>query len=254
MRDESPRATDASVSREVAALLAAVQRSGETGPAAEQRALDAFRAARDEGALVPVSPLRRRRRDDWRPVERLRFVRSARAMIAGFAAAVTLGGVAVAAGSGPTPTPFDDDGRDRTRPAHPVRSASTAHDAPGSPQPGAPTPAAGRTQQEPTDPPGAGRSAGHPSQAQDDEAHCRAHRMARGRGKAADATAFDRLEAAAGGASAVPGYCDGLLGPKTSKETGRTDKGKPKAPDPGEQTSESVKGARNGVRRDSTGR
>ncbi|MEW2487935.1 hypothetical protein [Streptomyces sp. NPDC048411] len=253
MRDESPRATDAPVSREVAALLAAVQRSGETGPAAEQRALGAFRAARDEGALAPVSPLRRRRRDDWRRVERLRFVRSARTMIAGFAAAATLGGVAVAAGSGAMPTPFDDDGRDRTRPAHPARSASTAPDEPGSPQSGAPTPAEGRTHQRPTDPPGSGRSAGHPDQAQDDEAHCRAYRVAPGKGKAADATAFDRLEAAAGGASAVPGYCDGLLGPKTSKEKGRTDKRKPEVPDPG-QTSESVKGARNGAQSDSTAR
>ncbi|MFB7218947.1 hypothetical protein [Streptomyces sp. NPDC056227] len=253
MRDESPQATDAPVSPEVGALLAAVQRSGEAGPVAEQRALDAFRSAREEGALAPVSPLRRRRRDDWRPVERLRFVRSARAMIVGFAAAATLGGVAVAAGSGAMPTPFDDDEHDRTRPTHPARSSSAASDAPGSPQPGAPNPAAGRTQQGPTDLPGAGRSAGHPDQAQDDEAHCRAYRLVQGKGKAADATAFDRLEAAAGGASAVPGYCDGLLGPQTSKEKDRTDKGTSQVPDPG-QTSESVKGNRNGAQSDSTAR
>ncbi|MFE7707469.1 hypothetical protein ACFU6I_17050 [Streptomyces sp. NPDC057486] len=253
MRDESPKATDAPVSPEVAALLAAVQRSGEAGPVAEQRALDAFRAARDEGAIAPVSLLRRRRRDDWRPVEWLSFVRSARAMIVGFAAAATLGGVAAAAGSGAMPTPFDDDGRDRTRPAHPARSASTASDAPGSPRSGAPDPAAGRTQPGPTELPGVGRSAGHPDQAQDDEAHCRAYRPDQGKGKAADATAFDRLEAAAGGASAVPGYCDGLLGPQTSKEKDRTGKGKSEVQDPG-QTSESVKGNRNGAQSDSTAR
>ncbi|MGY4936078.1 hypothetical protein ACWD7T_34310, partial [Streptomyces sp. 900116325] len=58
MRDETQRATGMPVAPEVAALLRAAQRVGDTGPVAEQLALDAFRAARDEGAHAPVSALR----------------------------------------------------------------------------------------------------------------------------------------------------------------------------------------------------
>lgn len=119
MRDETQRATGMPVTPEVAALLAAAQRAGEAGPVAEKRALDAFRVARDEGAHAPVSPLRRRRRDDWRPVERWRGVRSVRAVLAGLTAAVALGGVAVAAGSGAMPGPFGAGGHDRPHPAPP---------------------------------------------------------------------------------------------------------------------------------------
>lgn len=96
MRDETQRATGMPVAPEVAALLRAAQRVEDTGPVAEQRALDAFRAARDEGAHAPVSALRRRRRDDWRPIERWRGVRSIRAVVAGLAAVMALGGVAMA--------------------------------------------------------------------------------------------------------------------------------------------------------------
>lgn len=119
MRDETQRVTGMPVTPEVAALLAAAQRAGEAGLVAEKRALDAFRAARDEGAHAPVSPLRRRRRDDWRPVERWRGVRSVRAVLAGLTAAVALGGVAVAAGSGAMPGPFGAGGHDRPRPSPP---------------------------------------------------------------------------------------------------------------------------------------
>ncbi|MGW1708906.1 hypothetical protein ACWCP8_26090 [Streptomyces sp. NPDC002206] len=232
MRDETQRATGMPVTPEVAALLAAAQRAGEAGPVAEKRALDAFRAARDEGAHASVSPLRRRRRDDWRPVERWRGVRSVRAVLAGLTAAVALGGVAVAAGSGAMPGPFGEGGHDRPHPAHPANSEPAT---PGDSHRGTPTPRADRTQQGPTDTPATGPASSHPGQAQDDTALCRAYRQVQDSGKAADATAFDRLASAAGGASAVPDYCDGLLAAQPSKGSGsgKREKAKPIPADPG---------------------
>ncbi|WSA75458.1 hypothetical protein OG930_07550 [Streptomyces sp. NBC_01799] len=217
MRDETQRVTGMPVTPEVAALLAAAQRAGEAGPVAEKRALDAFRAARDEGAHAPVSPLRRRRRDDWRPVDRWRGVRSVRAVLAGLTAAVALGGVAVAAGSGAMPGPFGAGDHDRPHPAPPANSESAT---PGGSHGSTPTPRADRTQQGPTDTPATGPASSHPAQAQDDTALCRAYRQVQDSGKAADATAFDRLASAAGGASAVPDYCDGLLAAQPSKGNG----------------------------------
>ncbi|MET7857440.1 hypothetical protein ABZS81_09435 [Streptomyces sp. NPDC005318] len=225
MRDETQRTTDMPVPPEVAALLTAAQRVDETGPMAEERALDAFRTARDEGAHAPVPPLLRRRRDDWRPVERRRGARSLRSMAAGFAAAAMLGGVAVAAGSGAVPTPFGD------RRPHPTHSTNVEPDSPGSRPRETQTPSADGTQHGVTDAAGTGPAAGHPGRAQDDTGLCRAYRLVQGRGKAQDASAFDRLSATAGGASAVPGYCDGLLGPRTAQEKQGTGKGR--RPEPG---------------------
>ncbi|MGW3734486.1 hypothetical protein [Streptomyces sp. NPDC005148] len=219
MRDETQRATGMPVAPEVAALLRAAQRVGDTGPVAEQRALDAFRAARDEGAHAPVSALRRRRRDDWRPIERWHGVRSIRAVVAGLAAVMALGGVAMAAGSGTMPGPFGDGGHDRPHPAHPANGEPAT---PGGSRGSTPTPGAERTQQGAT-----GRASSHPDQAQDDMALCRAYRHVQDSGKATDATAFDRLASAAGGASAVPDYCDGLLVAQPSKRNGTGKKEKP---------------------------
>ncbi|MFJ7945540.1 hypothetical protein ACIQ6K_18105 [Streptomyces sp. NPDC096354] len=224
MRDETQRVTGMPVTPEVAALLRSAQRTGEAGPVAEQRALDAFRAARDEGAHAPVSPLRRRRRDDWRPVERWRGVRSVRAVVAGLTAVVALGGVAMAAGSGTMPGPFGEGGHDRPRPVHPANSEPAK---PGGSHRATPTPRADRTQQGPTDTPATGRASHHPDQAQDDMALCRAYRHVQDSGKAADATAFDRLASAAGGASAVPDYCDGLLAAQPPKGNGSGKREKP---------------------------
>ncbi|MFF0289937.1 hypothetical protein [Streptomyces sp. NPDC005262] len=226
MRDETQRVTGMPVTPEVDALLTAAQRAGEAGPAAEERALDAFRAARDEGAHTPVSPLRRRRRDDWRPVERWRGVRSVRAVVAGLAAVVALGGVAMAAGSGTMPGPFGDGGHDRPHPAHPANGEPAK---PGGSQGSTPTPRADRTRQGATDTPGTGRASNHPDQAKDDAALCRAFRHVQDSGKAADATAFDRLASAAGGVSAVPDYCDGILAAQPSKGNGTGRKEKPGA-------------------------
>ncbi|MFE4921454.1 hypothetical protein [Streptomyces sp. NPDC056661] len=221
MRDETQRATGMPVAPEVAALLRAAQRVGDTGPVAEQLALDAFRTARDEGAHAPVSALRRRRRDDWRPIERWHGVRSIRAVVAGLAAVMALGGVAMAAGSGTMPGPFGDGGHERPHPAHPSNGEPAK---PGGSRGSTPTPRAERTQQGPT---ATGRASSHPDQAQDDTALCRAYRHVQDSGKATDATAFDRLASAAGGASAVPDYCDGLLVAQPSKRNGTGKKEKP---------------------------
>ncbi|MGY5033500.1 hypothetical protein ACWC9U_21965 [Streptomyces sp. 900116325] len=243
MRDETQRVTGMPVTPEVAALLTAAQRTGETAPVAEQRALDAFRAARDEGAHAPVSLLRRRRRDDWRPVERWRGVRSVRAVVAGLTAVVALGGVAMAAGSGTMPGPFGEGGHDRPRPAHPANSRPAE---PGGSHRGTPTPRADRTQQGPPGAPATGRASRHPDQAQDDVALCRAYRHVQGSGKAADATAFDRLASAAGGGSAVRDYCDDLLAaqPSKGKGTGNNEKpeGTPAAPEAAKGTGKNAGG------------
>ncbi|MFB6705002.1 hypothetical protein ACFCW6_09840 [Streptomyces sp. NPDC056333] len=243
MRDETQRVTGMPVTPEVAALLTAAQRTGQAGPVAEQRALDAFRAARDEGAHAPVSLMRRRRRDDWRPVDRWRGVRSVRAVVAGLTAVVALGGVAMAAGSGTMPGPFGEGGHDRPRPAHPANSAPAE---PGGTHRGTPTPRSDSTQQGPTDAPATGRASRHPDQAQDDVALCRAYRHVQGSGKASDATAFDRLASAAGGASAVPDYCDDLLAAPPSKGngTGKKEKpeGTPAAPEAAKGTGKTTRG------------
>ncbi|MDN3295921.1 hypothetical protein QWM81_18055 [Streptomyces ficellus] len=86
-----------------AALLAAAVRGGEVDPVGEERAVAAFRAARDEGALAVRGT---RRRDDWRPARERRRRRSLRAAAMGLAATVLLGGVAVAAQSGAIRSPF----------------------------------------------------------------------------------------------------------------------------------------------------
>ncbi|MET7790177.1 hypothetical protein ABZS93_26795 [Streptomyces sp900116325] len=243
MRDETQRVTGMPVTPEVAVLLTAAQRTGEAVPVAEQRALDAFRTARDERAHAPVSLLRRRRRDDWRPVVRWRGVRSVRAVVAGLTAVVALGGVAMAAGSGTMPGPFGEGGHDRPRPAHPANSRPAE---PGGSHRGTPTPRADGTQQGPTDAPATGHAFRHPDQAQDDVALCRAYRHVQGSGKAADATAFDRLASAAGGASAVPDYCDDLLAAPPSKGNGSDKKEKPEgtpaAPEAAKGTGKNTRG------------
>ncbi|MGH3324841.1 MAG: hypothetical protein ACRDOV_10540, partial [Streptomyces sp.] len=89
------------------ALLEAVNRPGALSPAAEEQALQAFRAAHEKG--LHAAPLRRRRRDDWRPAGERRRARSLKALLGGVVAAAVLGGVAVAAGEGAIPSPFGAD-------------------------------------------------------------------------------------------------------------------------------------------------
>jgi hypothetical protein len=201
--------------RPLDAVLAAVMRAGAVDADGEARAVAAFRAARDQGALA-AGVARTRRRDDWRP-RQAKARRSMRATFAVLAASVTLGGVAVAA----IGTSSDDNGDDqgRTRPS----SSAPDHSAPGSTNPAAPdTSAPGAT-----DGADGATPSGHPSQAQDTEAHCRAYEHVAGRGKALNSTAWQRLIDAAGGEDNVAAYCAEQLGEdatSTGKKKG-ADKG-----------------------------
>ncbi|MFI6691371.1 hypothetical protein ACIBLA_06320 [Streptomyces sp. NPDC050433] len=209
---------DGPLTPEVDALLAAARRGDAVDPAAERRALDAFRAAREQGAHDELPLWRRRTRDDWRPVRRRRRVRSVRAVVGGFAVAVTIGGVAVAAGSGSLPSPFGG-GPDRPEPVRPGHSESATPDDPPARPSGTPS------SRGEGGGPGRGPDPGsHPAGAGNGKnlvAHCRVYTEARGNGKAADATSFERLEAIAGGASKVADYCAALLAREPEKETGQ---------------------------------
>ncbi|UUN28763.1 hypothetical protein [Streptomyces sp. FIT100] len=209
---------------ELEALLEAARRGGGTpAPAAQERALAAFRAARDEGRhTAPVPWWRRRRRDDWRPAS----VRRARsALVKGLLAGVVVGavgGVAVAAGSGVIPTPFGDG----NEPGAP-RSSSAA---PGGTRQGEPAP-----EREPgipagsTAPPAGGVGPSLPGAAAGDAAQCRVYLAALDRrGVPPTGQSTERLEAAAGGPQGVRTYCEHLLderGPQDPKEpAGQPDK------------------------------
>ncbi|MEU9366094.1 hypothetical protein AB0D71_15330 [Streptomyces avermitilis] len=75
------------------ALLAAAMRPKALDAEAEARAVAAFRVAREQGTRAA----RIRRRDDWRPKGERRAGRSLRTALAVAAAALTLGGAAMAA-------------------------------------------------------------------------------------------------------------------------------------------------------------
>ncbi|MFF8941043.1 hypothetical protein ACF1A5_01970 [Streptomyces sp. NPDC014864] len=170
----------------VEALLAAVLRGSVLDAEAEQRAVVAFRAARDTGA----HGARSRRRDDWRAPEPRRKRRSVK-VTAGLAlAGLTLGGVAVAAiGSARSSDGGPGDGPS-TRPSSGVSAGTSAASSAGGPGT-----------------PGASATTDRPATARDTEAHCRAYERVEGRGKALDATTWRRLVKAAGGEDEVAGYC-----------------------------------------------
>ncbi|WP_344369442.1 hypothetical protein, partial [Streptomyces indiaensis] len=166
------------------AVLATALRAHHTGPEAERRAVAAFRTARDTGAHAA----RTRHRDDWRLPAQGRTGRQVKTTIAAVFTSVALGGVAVAAiGSVGSPA----NGSGGTTPSSP-------------PAPARPD---GQVSHTPSD--GPGRDDGPPS-AQDTDAQCRAYERVDGRGTALDATAWQRLVAAAGGADEVDAYCAGL--------------------------------------------
>ncbi|WP_069171055.1 hypothetical protein [Streptomyces griseus] len=205
----------------LAAFLAAAQRAGTVRPEDEERALEAFRSARDGGVHAARTPLlRRRRRDDWRPAS-ARRARPARMLLGGFVIAATLGGVAVAANSGVLPSPFDRP--DPREPVRPVHSATATPAAPARGADGSVTP------RPPTAAPGAGQPTGGPSRGPGDGALCEAYRKAGNGGKATHSTAFDRLESAAGGPAEVRAYCDALLGPASQEKRGDAQPGEGKA-------------------------
>lgn len=171
----------------VAELLAAALRTGTAADAdeGERRAVAAFRAARDSGAHRSA---RTRRRDDWRPRGQRHTARSVKATLSVLVASLTLGGVAVAAiGSAGSSTDAADEG------GHPQQSASAPQTSDTAPST---TPSSA-----------ASADRDRPVTAQDTEARCRAYEQVKGRGRALDATAWQRLVAAAGGEENVAAYC-----------------------------------------------
>ncbi|MFF0220756.1 hypothetical protein [Streptomyces sp. NPDC004629] len=186
-------------------------------PEAERRAVAAFRAARDTGA----HRARTRRRDDWRPGAPRRARFSVKATLSVFLASVALGGLAVAAiASAGSPAPHGEPGpgtphpttETHERPAsRPAPSARRPVTSPGATRPAPASPA-------PADPAATGPAAARPDRpATDTLAHCRAYEQVKDRGKALDATAWQRLVAAAGGADKVAAYCAARLPPPSEK-------------------------------------
>ncbi|MEU3946160.1 hypothetical protein [Streptomyces sp. NPDC029526] len=90
----------------VEALLAAALTGDGTDTGAEERALAAFRTARDTGAHGARA--RTRRRDDWRPRESRTGGPALKATLSVLVAVLTLGGVAWA-GVGTAPATADGD-------------------------------------------------------------------------------------------------------------------------------------------------
>uniref|UniRef100_A0AAU2A010 Uncharacterized protein n=1 Tax=Streptomyces sp. NBC_00093 TaxID=2975649 RepID=A0AAU2A010_9ACTN len=183
--------------------LATALRGADLAPEAEQRAVAAFRATRGPDA----HRARTRRRDDWRPPAERRTARRVKTTVAAVFASLALGGVAVAAiGSADSST--DGAGADR-KTAHPSMSA--------------PARPSGETSS--ASPGGVGPTDG-PAAAQDTEAHCRAYQQVKDRGKALDATAWQRLVAAAGGEAKVDAYCAEQLAQATAAPGRSGDRGK----------------------------
>ncbi|MFI6492290.1 hypothetical protein [Streptomyces sp. NPDC050564] len=194
---------DARAAAALESVLAAVLRVGDLDPEAEQRAVAAFRTAHTAGA----HRARTRRRDDWRPAAERRARRPAKMTFGVVFASLTLGGVAVAAiGSAGSSTDGAGAGRGT---AHP---SAVAPDRPGD----AASSASG----------GPGATDG-PATAQDTEAHCRAYEQVKDRGKALDATTWQRLVAAAGGKDKVAAYCSEQLARATAEPSRPDSTGKP---------------------------
>lgn len=161
------------------------------GSEAERVAVAAFRAARDSGAHRAA---RTRRRDDWRPRQARRARLSVRATLSVLLASLTLGGAVAVASIGSF--------KSAPHGGHP--SARAAHSSAGTPR----QPAAQRN----GTPDGASSARpGHPATAADTLAHCRAYEQVNKHGKALDATAWQRLVAAAGGEDEVTAYCAARL-------------------------------------------
>ncbi|MBB5124263.1 hypothetical protein FHS32_000991 [Streptomyces albaduncus] len=168
-------------------LAAALIRDG-VDAAAEQRAVAAFLAARETGALRA----RTRRRDDWRARRRRLGSHSLKATLSVVFAGLTLSGVAVA-GIGAAGWSSDGPADEGEPTGVPSRSAAPSL----------------------TEPAGPGSGSGRPDRpgtAGDTEAHCRAYEKVEGRGQALEATAWKRLTEAAGGAADVEAYCAEQLG------------------------------------------
>ncbi|MGY6025528.1 hypothetical protein [Streptomyces spinosirectus] len=182
-------------------LIAGVLRTEALDADAERRAVAAFRAARH--AEAPGA--RTRRRDDWRPREHRRIRRSLRATFTLSLAGLTLGGVAFAA---------IDSVHGSSHDGHASRQQTHA--------PAAPSGTASHT-------PGPAATPDQPATAKNTEAHCRAYEKVKGSGKALEATAWQRLVAAAGGKDNVTAYCAAKLGQPAAGNTPSATR-KPKNP------------------------
>ncbi|WP_316760511.1 hypothetical protein [Streptomyces herbicida] len=194
---------DAYDSATLESVLAAAIRADVLEPEAEQRALAAFRAVRAGG----THRARTRRRDDWRLPEERRARRPLRITFGAVFASLTLGGVAVAA-IGSVGSSTDGAGTGRGT-AHP---SAVAPDRPGGAASSNSSGGHGRTDR--------------PATAKDTEAHCRAYEQVQDHGKALDATAWQRLVAAAGGRTKVASYCAEQLSRATSAPGRTTGTGK----------------------------
>ncbi|PTM92446.1 hypothetical protein [Streptomyces sp. VMFN-G11Ma] len=187
-------------------LIADAVRSHALDTDAEQRAVAAFRAARDAGAHGS----RTRRRDDWRPREHRRVRRSLRITFTLSLACLTLGGVAFAAIDSVVGPP--DGGH---ADAHSTQPPATT--TPRTPGPSAPQ--------------------NRPATAKDTEAHCRAYeKKLTGHGKPLDSTAWHRLITAAGGKKNVPAYCTEQLRDKPATAPSPNRPGNGKGPTKPEKT------------------
>ncbi|MFB7494178.1 hypothetical protein ACFC09_05640 [Streptomyces sp. NPDC056161] len=174
-------------------------------PEAERRAVAAFRAARGTRA----HRARTRRRDDWRRSRPRRVRLSAGASLSAVLASLALGGLAVAAIASAGSPAHED-----RRPAVPsVRPADGGGTTSGGDRPSAaPSTSPTATGPAPASSAATGSAADHarrdrPATAADLLAHCRAYEQVKGRGKALDSTAWQRLVTAAGGAEKVAAYC-----------------------------------------------
>lgn len=178
--------------------------------ARQAEALAAFRAAREAGRRPRDVT---RRGDDWRhrtwwgvrrPRGRAGRPSGPVRVLTALAVVAAVGGITVATGSGAIPLPFGP----AHGPAHPVAPGSGPGE-PGGPGPMEPSTAPSAKDSGPrageageSVPPGASEEEQSPA------GLCRAYERASGDGTAMDATAFQRLVAAAGGRSAVGDYCE----------------------------------------------
>ncbi|WP_406090310.1 hypothetical protein [Streptomyces sp. NBC_01013] len=194
MSRKAEETNPALVTPEIEALADALR--GKVGPADVERALAAFREAGN--AATGTGSLGRRRRGDWRPVHRRFPTRVSLRMALGALLAVTLGGVALAAGTGLLPHPLAPAESPGPPPGvHAPRTPGSTGAGPGGATPSpAPT-----TPESPTP---SGPATSHDPAPGNRVALC--HAWTRGNGKHQGA-AFRRLAEAAGGDDAVDAYC-----------------------------------------------
>ncbi|MCK1823532.1 hypothetical protein MTQ10_29085 [Streptomyces sp. XM83C] len=250
-----PRRTDLAV---LEPLIAAALRADVIDEEAEQRALAAYRAARDAGA----HRMHTRRRDDWRR-RGLRTRRSMRAALGVLAASLALGGVAYAT-IGPSGFPHtpagDRPARHRPATDAPDRTGGTTGAASRTSAAGhSPTSGAGPSAT-PSAPAAASTDSARPVPAGAAEAHCRAWAKLHAKGRAPDTPAWRRLVAEAGGEDRVADFCARLAdapatsGPSTGTgRSGTTDSGRSRAGDADGDGKRDGDGGRAGGGTDGTG-